>query len=106
MYRIEALIAEGFTRREIRRFVEKGILPHANGRGSSAYYDDSHLLILRGIQRSRESHRTLRDIAEEVRLTHPGLFRRERSLRRDEGRGPSGPSRNRTNYAVDVLRGH
>jgi DNA-binding transcriptional MerR regulator len=100
MYRIDALMSEGFTRREIRRFVERGILPHANGRGANAYYDESHLVILRGIRNSRESHRTLKDIAEEIRLTHPALFRRERRLARAADRPPNGPRTRRTVYAV------
>lgn len=62
-YTIDALMAEGFTRREIYRYVYLGVLPHALGAGRSAHYTDQHIKILRDIKAARDERRTLADIA-------------------------------------------
>lgn len=74
-YTIDALIAEGFTRDAIRKYIKIGVLPHAHGRGASAYYTDNHVRILREIRRSRDEQRTLSDIRDWAHLSFPRVFK-------------------------------
>ena len=64
IYSIDALLAEGFTRRQIQRFRDAGLLPPAHGRGPAAYYPDIHLRIVRAIKQARDDRVTPTDIAE------------------------------------------
>lgn len=64
IYRIDALLAEGFTRSELYNFRRTGVLPTACGRGQYAYYTDVHLKVLRAIKAKRDERITLADIAE------------------------------------------
>ena len=63
-YRIDALLAEGFTRSELYNYRRTGVLPKAHGRGANAFYTDVHLRILREIKTKRDQRVTLADIAE------------------------------------------
>lgn len=70
-YTIDALIAEGFSRYAIRKYVRLGILPHAIGRGPSAYYTAVHLDVLREIRRARDENRSLADIRDWAAMRYP-----------------------------------
>jgi DNA-binding transcriptional MerR regulator len=70
-YTIDALLAEGFTRRMIRRYRLLGVLPPAVGRGPSAYYLDTHIRILREIKRAKDENRSLADIKDWASFTFP-----------------------------------
>lgn len=77
-YSIDALVAEGFSRRKIRYYIEKKIMPPAHGRGPTAYYTDAHISILRSIKQAQDQRVYLADIAERSRFSgqrmrrHPG----------------------------------
>lgn len=71
IYTIDALIAEGFSRHMIRKYITWGVLPRANGRGAHAYYDARHIRILREIQRSKDERRTIADILDWVKMEYP-----------------------------------
>lgn len=71
-YKIDALLAEGFTRTAIQFYVKRKLLPHANGRGRYAFYTDEHLRKLRIIKRWRDERRSLADLGEYMR-SHKGL---------------------------------
>jgi len=78
-YSIEALLAEGFSRRVIRYYIERGILPPPEGgRGPNAYYTDAHLVILREIKRWRDNRRTLDDLREFLHDKYPAFYKRAR----------------------------
>ena len=74
-YSIDALLAEGFTRAMIRRYIKRGVLPHACGRGPSAYYTRQHIAILREIASNRDARRTLDDMRDWAHDTFPHAFR-------------------------------
>jgi DNA-binding transcriptional MerR regulator len=76
-YPIEALMAEGFSRRCIHYYVVRGILPPASGRGRCAVYDERHIEILREIKKRREvaSAAALPDIREWARARFFGRAR-------------------------------
>jgi DNA-binding transcriptional MerR regulator len=63
-YSIDALLAEGFSRVQLFNLRKTGVLPKAHGRGSNAYYTDTHLKIVRAIKSARDEHTKLTDIAE------------------------------------------
>lgn len=73
-YTIEALVAEGFSRKTIWYYAGKGILPRAHGRGPSAYYTKIHLDILREIKRARDDNRSLADIKDWSHDRYPSAF--------------------------------
>jgi DNA-binding transcriptional MerR regulator len=64
-YKIDALVAEGFSVRTIHWYTSSGVLPRPEGRGPAAIYGDEHILILRKIKRARDERRLLADIKEE-----------------------------------------
>lgn len=74
-YSIEALLAEGFSRRQLYRLTASGILPYAYGRGRAAYYTDTHLRILRAIKEAQDQRVTPADIAERYNRTFKGWHR-------------------------------
>lgn len=77
VYTIEALIAEGFTKRTIHYYVNIGVLPRAyGGRGSNAYYTEAHLSILRSIKRTRDQNKRLDDVRDETQRRFAHAFRR------------------------------
>lgn len=80
LYRIDALIAEGFTRRQIHYYQETGLLPRAFGRGAHAYYSDHHLRILRGIREARDTKISLADLADRFHRTYQNTGRDRQCL--------------------------
>lgn len=73
-YTIEALVAEGFSRHMIRKYVTWGVLPRAIGRGPSAHYTGIHIAILREIRRAKDDRRTAIDLADWARMRYPHAF--------------------------------
>lgn len=54
IYRIQDLMkATGLTRRVIRFYVQRGLLPPAEGRGTGTNYGEEHLVRLRAVRRLR-----------------------------------------------------
>lgn len=80
VYSIEVLMDEGFSRRTIRWYITIGVLPHAEGRGRTAYYTDTHLAILRRIKKSRDVRKTLVDVREEAHRSHKHAFPKEKRV--------------------------
>lgn len=64
LYRIDALEAEGFSRRQIKGYREFGLLPPPVGRGGGAYYTEVHIACLRRIRQAKDENRTTEDIRE------------------------------------------
>lgn len=75
VYSIDALESEGFSRRTIRYYISIGVLPHAHGRGRSAYYTTVHLDILQAIRNARDSRRTLGDVKEHALAVYGSCFK-------------------------------
>jgi DNA-binding transcriptional MerR regulator len=69
IYRIDDLMEVGFSRYQIHRLVHLGVLPHAHGRGPTAYYTDEHVNRLKAIARERDQRCTLADFAERFSRT-------------------------------------
>jgi DNA-binding transcriptional MerR regulator len=63
-YARAALEAEGFSREQLRRFVQIGLMPPSCGAGPGAYYTDVHLGILRRIKKARDENRSYADIRD------------------------------------------
>lgn len=65
VYRMDNLVEiTGFSRRQIKRMIERGVLPKCHGRGPAGYYTDQHLNRLMKIRREREQRRTYEDFIE------------------------------------------
>lgn len=73
-YKLDALMAEGFSARTIRYYIQTGVLPKARCRGPNAWYDETHLAILRKIAKLRDEKRGLSDLREDVRRTYRRAF--------------------------------
>jgi DNA-binding transcriptional MerR regulator len=74
-YTIDALLAEGFTLRAIRKYQTLGIIPKAcGGRGNSAFYNDNHLWAARRIKELKDANRTLEELAEACFYDRPWLY--------------------------------
>ena len=68
-YTIDALTAEGFTPRQIRRLIWRGVLPRAHGHAPNAhYYSDLHLEMLRRIAHAADERRTRGDLRDMIAL--------------------------------------
>lgn len=74
MYSVDELAAMfGLTRRTIRYYVARRVLPPPKGgRGANARYDDEHVRLLRVVRADVHDRVTLADLAER-RLTGGGL---------------------------------
>lgn len=75
-YKLDALMAEGFSARTIRYYIETGVLPKARCRGPNAWYDETHLAILRKIAKWKDEQRRLADVREEAQRVHRRAFER------------------------------
>lgn len=64
-YGLDALLAEGFSARQIERLVTDGVLPPAHGHAPYGHwYSDLHLAVLRRINRERDERRSILDIRD------------------------------------------
>ena len=68
LYRIDALINEGFSRWEIESYRRLRLLPPPVGRGGGSYYTDIHLSCLRRIKDAKDQNRTMDDIRDMLDL--------------------------------------
>lgn len=72
MFRIRDLMtATGLTRRAIRYYAKRRLLPAATGRGSGANYGEEHLLRLRAIQRLQRERLSLAQIRARLAKLSP-----------------------------------
>lgn len=59
----------GFSRRTIRFYVQKGLLPTPSGSGRGHYYTQTHLSTLEKIKHYKDDQLSLEEI--EIKLKHP-----------------------------------
>ena len=51
------------SRRAIRYYIQRGLLPPAHGAGRGSYYDERHLLLLRQLKEAQRAGATLDEVA-------------------------------------------
>lgn len=68
IYSIDELMEMGFSRRSISYYIQRGLLPHAHGRGRTAFYSEVHVKALRAISRAKDTHVTLGDVRDSIQM--------------------------------------
>lgn len=63
--------ATGVTARMVRIYIQRGVLPHADGRGTGPVYGEEHLLRLRAIRRLLAERFSLDDIRRRLARIPP-----------------------------------
>lgn len=77
VYSIQALMAEGFSKRTIYYYTHTRVLPPALGSGPTAHYTDQHISILRAIKERRDAAIRLDDLADHLAAQFPHAYARQ-----------------------------